>query len=188
MSEIKNSQLIRGIILIVLGAIFLFSLNLGDLIGKLWPLILIALGIYFIYKTKHRENDDSEPHTTGSESGVPGFAGDIRVSGLQEGVGSISKSLLLGDVVIDLTGAKLLDGENNIDVSVLIGDVTIVTPTDFPLKVDLTACIGDLKFRQKRIDGFIPSLKHTDDNYSTAQARLSIKGRLCFGNIKILTA
>ena len=186
MSANRNNQVIGGIILIALGAIFLFSINLGYLFGKLWPLLIIGLGIYFIYKTKHRHDDNEQAKS--EISGVPGLMGDIRVSGLEQGIGSVSKSLLLGDVVIDLTGAKLLEGENNIDVSVLFGDVTITVPNDFPVEVDLNACVGDLVFRQKRVDGFIPKLKHTDDNYVAAQARLRIKGRLCFGNIKILTA
>jgi predicted membrane protein len=187
MSANKNNQVIGGIILIALGAIFLFSINIGYLFGKLWPLLLIGIGIYFIYRTKHgHDNDGSQAQS--DISGVPGIMGDIRISGLEQGVGSVSKSLLLGDVVIDLTGSKLLEGENNIDVSVLFGDITITIPGDFPVKVDLNACAGNLVFRQKRVDGFIPKLKHTDDNYAAAQARLHIKGRLCFGNIKILTA
>jgi lia operon protein LiaF len=188
MTENKNNQALIGFIIIVLGIIFLFDFNLGRLIRILWPLALIAVGLYILIRSKQHEHD-GKGNLPGqsTESGVPGMFGDIRVSGLVDGVGALDKSLLFGDIVIDLTDSKLLDGENTMDLSLLFGDITVIAPEDFPLKLDLKACIGVLDYKPKRIEGFFPNIQHTDDNYVNAQARLFIKGRLCFGDIKIIT-
>ena len=185
----NSGNYILGIIIILLGLIFLFNFDLGDFLGKVWPLILIAFGLYLMVSHRKKTAIGAESLAgSGYESGIPGIAGDIKVSGLKDGVGIVDKSLLFGDIVINLADSKLLEGENTINSSVLFGDITIVIPEGFPLKVDLAACIGDLNFKDKRVDGFFPNIKHTDENYDNAQARLFIKGRLCFGDIKVIVS
>lgn len=55
----KNGNLVGGIVLISLGAIFafrtFFDINLFHYIGKMWPLFLIGLGVWIIV----RDNDDN---------------------------------------------------------------------------------------------------------------------------------
>lgn len=52
----KNGSMVGGIVLIVLGIIFsfrtFFDINLFSYIGKLWPLILIGLGVWIIIRDK----------------------------------------------------------------------------------------------------------------------------------------
>ena len=183
----NSGNILLGIIMVALGLVFLLDFNLVDFLGKLWPLILIAFGLYFIIGPGRRTGD-KQVFIGGRtyESGIPGLAGDIKVSGLGNGIGIIEKKLLFGDIVIDISDSKLLDGENTIDVSILFGDITIIIRNDFPVKVDLAACIGNLDYRNKHSEGFFPNLKGADENFMNAQARLFIKGRLCFGDIKIL--
>lgn len=56
--ERKHGSLIAGIILITLGALFLVdryvpTINFGDL----WPVLLIAIGGYFIYKSTRKDEE-----------------------------------------------------------------------------------------------------------------------------------
>ncbi|MCD6112868.1 MAG: PspC domain-containing protein [Bacteroidales bacterium] len=56
--EKKHGSLIAGIILITLGALFLVdryvpTINFGDL----WPVLLIAIGGYFIYKSTRKDEE-----------------------------------------------------------------------------------------------------------------------------------
>ncbi|MGR3809497.1 PspC domain-containing protein [Jiulongibacter sp. NS-SX5] len=59
----KNGNLVGGVILIVLGAIFafrtFFDINLFHYIGKMWPLFLIGLGVWIIVRDKDDNGFDS---------------------------------------------------------------------------------------------------------------------------------
>lgn len=59
-SNSKNGNLVGGVILIVLGAIFafrtFFDINLFHYIGKMWPLFLIGLGVWIIVRDKDDNN------------------------------------------------------------------------------------------------------------------------------------
>ena len=52
----RNGNMIGGLILIILGAIFsfktFFDINLFSYMKNLWPLILIGLGVWIIIKDK----------------------------------------------------------------------------------------------------------------------------------------
>ena len=183
-----RGNIIAGAILVLLGILWLFDVSIGALLGKVWPLALIAVGLYLLLKTRTRDDSRGDAPIDGdSISGIPGLAGDIRVGGLSDGIGSIDKSLLLGDIVIDLTDAKLLEGDNFINASLLIGDIVIKYPENFPASVDLSCCIGDLNFKQKHVDGFFPKIKDKDVNFDKASQRLIIKCKVCIGDIRITT-
>jgi len=57
----RKDPLVWGIILIVIGAIFLLEnvdVEMWDLLARLWPLILIAWGVWKLYfGLKEREKD-----------------------------------------------------------------------------------------------------------------------------------
>ena len=91
----NKNHIIIGAILIILGLIFLFDLDFGDLVGIIWALALIAVGLYILsrYK-KQKDSDTSGSDVEDSQSGIPGVFGDIRVSGLAEGIGSLEKMLV----------------------------------------------------------------------------------------------
>ncbi len=185
-----SGQMILGIIIIAIGVLFLFDINVFGLIGKLWPFLLVVFGLYLIFA--HRGKSDRVEHTAdgrvkNGQSGIPGLIGDIRVAGLSDGVGTIERKLLIGDIVIDLVDSKLLDGVNVIDVALLFGDVTIILPEDYPVKIDIAACVGDLEYKGKRADGFFPSIKESDEAYDRSSSRLHILGKICFGDIKVFT-
>jgi len=60
----KNGNVVGGIVLITLGAIFafrtFFDINLFHYIGKMWPLFLIGLGVWIIV----RDKDDNDKFTS----------------------------------------------------------------------------------------------------------------------------
>jgi phage shock protein C len=55
-NQSKNGNMVGGLILIVLGAIFsfktFFDINLFSYLKNLWPLVLIGLGVWIIVKEK----------------------------------------------------------------------------------------------------------------------------------------
>lgn len=70
----RNSQgsLVGGAILIILGIIFsfktFFNINIFYYIGQMWPLFLIALGVWLVIREKPNDND---PFNNDSIGGSP---------------------------------------------------------------------------------------------------------------------
>ncbi|UBM59437.1 PspC domain-containing protein [Marinilongibacter aquaticus] len=71
----RNGNVVGGIILIVLGAIFafrtFFNINLFHYIGQMWPLFLIGLGVWIIV----RDRDDNNGPNTKDNFNEPGTGG-----------------------------------------------------------------------------------------------------------------
>jgi hypothetical protein len=58
----RNGNMVGGLILIILGAVFsfktFFDINLFSYLKNMWPLILIGLGVWIIVKDKDDNNGD----------------------------------------------------------------------------------------------------------------------------------
>ena len=66
----RNGNMVGGLILIILGAIFsfktFFDINLFSYVKNLWPLILIGLGVWIIVKDKDEDNNINNTPNTGT--------------------------------------------------------------------------------------------------------------------------
>ena len=62
-SKDKNSGMVWGLILVLIGVLFLFQnfdmLDIGDIISTFWPLILVAIGLKILYDRKSANDDDT---------------------------------------------------------------------------------------------------------------------------------
>jgi predicted membrane protein len=197
----QDRNAIWGLLIILFGFILLMDslgfidFNFWHLLGKLWPLALIIIGLIIIFERKKRvgnlnfkiniDNDKGEKQSA-CESSALGILGDIRIAGLTQAIGDIDKSLLLGDIVVDLTGAKLATGENNVALSVLIGDIDIIVPTDFPLSVDLGCLIGSVACDSQKSDGFGAKIHFADDNFDSSSSKLIITAKALIGDISVI--
>jgi lia operon protein LiaF len=161
--------------ILVLGIILLLNnifprLRLWYIIGNLWPLLLILLGIYIIAGNRRFRGYGrvTEEFTDNR------LIGDMRLDFDGKGIGDVSVSHIIGDLSIDLTGAQLKPGVNHLDASIVIGDATILVPARFPLKISARILIGDIRFGGRREGGIMPRIEHTDDNYETSESRLLV--------------
>jgi len=189
-----------GAVIIVLGLILLINsigfweIDIWRLIRLLWPLALIIIGLILIFKNTSEKEDRAEigmkietlkKLSRSDESNAFGLFGDIRIAGMGQMSGVIEKSLLIGDIVIDLTGSRLASGENQIEVSVLIGDIDIFVPDDFPISAELNGLVASLEIGERKSDGLAASVSHKDSAFAEAESKLSIRGRVLIGDIKI---
>lgn len=66
-NQSRNGNMVGGLILIILGAIFsfktFFDINLFSYMKNLWPLILIGLGVWIIVKEKDEPTDFNDNKT-----------------------------------------------------------------------------------------------------------------------------
>jgi len=180
-----DSRKVIGIVVIGLGVIFLidslFDIDFWGFIWKLWPVVLIILGVY-ILKSQDRFKSDFKSGDISSDSRL---FGDMNISMSGKEIDDHRYSTLVGDMKIDLTGARRKPGENKISVSVLIGDVLIKIPDDIPVRLSSQSLIGDIRFEDLRRDGFFQRLDHVDDNYESAEDKLFLSVNGIIGDLEI---
>lgn len=181
----SDSRNIIGGLIIALGIIFLidslFDFNFWNFIWKLWPVVLILLGIY-ILMNQGRFSGEFKSGEVSSDSRLFGDM-DISLSGKE--ILDHHYSTLIGDMKLDLTGAVIKSGETKISVSSLIGDVRIKIPEGIPVKLSSQLIIGDIRFNDLKRDGFFQRLDHVDDNYESAENRLFLSVSGIIGDLDI---
>lgn len=159
-------------ILISLGVIFLLTTN--DIlewseIWKYWPAILIIIGISFI--TRHRVKP--VPATTGEDEIQSSVVfGDIDKNIKSEKFKGGSISTIFGDTDIDLTKSNLDENGAVVNVSTVFGDTDIRVPETWPLDVQSSAFLGELKNK-------------ASNEIKKSGKRLIIKSSTIFGDLKI---
>lgn len=76
-NQTKNGNIIGGLILIVLGAIFsfktFFDINLFRYLANMWPLVLIGLGVWIILKEKDDNGGNQQSNSGGDFNGGTSF-------------------------------------------------------------------------------------------------------------------
>ena len=180
-----DSRKIIGIVIIALGAIFLidslFNIDFWGFIWKLWPVVLIVLGLY-ILKNQERFKGDSKSGDFSSDSRL---FGDLDISMGGKEIDDHRYSTLVGDMKVDLSGGEFKSGEKKIGISVLIGDVSIKIPGNIPVRLSSQSLIGDIRFDDLRRDGFFQRLDHVDDNYESAESKLFLSVSGIIGDLEI---
>jgi len=188
MTSVANKNVL-GPLLIIIGLVFLFgsldSLGIWRVLGKIWPLIFIIVGFLIISGHIPLSGWALRPGLSGQSDGTLGLFGDIRVSGLADDIGDIERSLLIGDIVIDLTNSNMVEGECRIKVSVIIGDITVIVPSQTPMEIALSCYLGSLTSRHKTAEGAFQQLNFRSDDFAEASARLHFRGKAYFGNIQV---
>ena len=141
--------------------------------GIVFPVILIALGIYIILN--HRKKDISEAEKSGflkkdliDDVSIFGGGSKIVASDNFRG-GNITA--VFGGSEINLTGCKLADGDQIIDMLLVFGGTTIVVPRDWNVVVNVTSILGGFSDKSIRDPGVIPDQSRT----------LYVKGLAMFG-------
>ncbi|MDF2682624.1 MAG: hypothetical protein K0R47_3814 [Brevibacillus sp.] len=91
----------------------------------------------------------------------------------------------IGDVVIDLSRAMLMQEEAQLTVEGWIGDVTIYVPVDLPVSVSAELSVGDLEVFSNRQGGINRSIMIRSDHYDQAVHKVNLHISLLVGDIKV---
>lgn len=181
-----NGRKLIGWIVLVVGLLFLLEnifleFSAWRFIGNLWPLILIFIGLYIIV---NRWRFSREVSGTGRETRSR-FVGELKMSYRGQEIGDAGVSLFIGELSVDLAGARLLAGENRLNASFGIGQATIYVPTGFPLRVTAQAFVGELKYDRHKSGGIFPKLEEIDDGYESSEKKLHINADGFIGELTI---
>jgi predicted membrane protein len=172
-----------GIVLMLVGGFFLipkFFPFIHFRFSLIWPILIIALGIYIIIKSRSRFSSKtaSSPDEISKDTinDIAIFGGGTKVINSNNFKGG-SITSIFGGSEIDLTGCKLAEGYVVIDVLALFGGSEIIVPRDWNVKVSVTSILGGFSNKSRRD----PSLPLDDTR------TLYIKGFVMFGGGEVKT-
>ncbi len=141
--------------------------------GIIFPVILIALGVYIIMNHRKKGVEDTEKYGLFKKDfldDVSIFGGGSKIVASDNFRGGNITSVF-GGSEINLTGCKLADGDQIIDVLLIFGGTTIVVPRDWNVVVNVTSILGGFSDKSIRDPGVIPDQSRT----------LYVKGLAMFG-------
>jgi len=176
---------------IIIGGAFLANDYIleGDLRRHIWPLILITLGAFFIFRPRHKhcrgfkkkEGIQSETITPLSEESYTqdDIIDNVNIfSGTKKVI--LSKNFKGGDIVnifggseIDLTQADITTPAI-LEVTAIFGGATLIVPSNWAIKSEAVTIFGGIGDKRK----IVPS---TESPTKT----LVLKGTMIFGGMEI---
>ncbi len=165
-----------GTVLIAIGLFFWFP--------KLWPLLLVGIGFYILYKRREPAalNDDRTTDNSSGRGSLNDFINDTSIFGGGKKMinsdnfkgGNITA--VFGGSEIDLYECKLAKGNNVLDVFAMFGGNDILMPADWNVRIEVIPIFGGFSDKRRKDPNQVPD----------PERKLIIKGLVIFGggNIK----
>lgn len=179
--------LVWGAILIILGILILFdNLRIWEFwasIGKLWPILLILVGIWIIYKRS--EGVSNKVGISPKQKNLSQGFGDLIIDAGDMDPDGLNLSSGFGDVEVNLTKARFEDKEHHININSGFGDVRVMLPQDVPVSAFGKSFAGKIDILGRTADGLGNSLTHKDENYDASTKKVQINAKLGFGDIRV---
>lgn len=183
MKRISFWQIAIGILLVILGLIGLLNnlgliaVTIGQAIGVVFVLGLIALGAWLIWSAVVPQRVPRNINIILGDTTIGRRAWELRELGIQKGI---------GDTRIDLTSASIIDREGRVDVSGWVGDVEVLIPANLAFRARGSIAIGSISMLGRRVDGFFRELAFVTDDFDSADKRVSIEISLGVGDISVV--
>ena len=198
--ENKNSGMLWGGILILIGVLFLFQnfnmLDIGDIISTFWPLVLVVVGLKILYDRKSKDEDDfeivkdtveskTEDNVTSDSISRNNVFGDMKINISSKKFSGGSVSNVFGDLRIDLSKATVIDNKCKLYVNGVFGSVYIKLPHGVQSKIKANSVAGELNIKDELHDGLFGNIKKEDPGYAETAKRIFISSSIIFGSITI---
>lgn len=173
----KTDKKLLGGLLAGFGGIFLLpkiipGLHISGAI--IWPLILIAIGLYIILHKKSQHNNEKGILREDTIDDVAIFGGGNKVVTSKKFRGG-NVTAIFGGSEINLTAAELAEGTSTIDVLAIFGGTDLIIPKHWNVIVNVTSILGG--FSNKGLKD--PSVQ------IDANKTLIVKGLVLFGGGEI---
>jgi len=165
-----------GIFFILFGTFFLLlRLRIFDqaLWRYLWPLAVIAVGLWILLRPSFRPDKKKIPEMTGDDLAVNQvFSGTKRKIESQNFRGG-KADVVFGSAEIDLRDAKLAGGQATLLLSVVFGGIEIYVPRQWQVVLQGTPVLGSIESHKATV----PEAERT--------GTLNIQGSAVFGSIEV---
>ncbi len=188
----KRQGLFWGGMLILLGLLLLFDQwNIIDF-SDMWPLIIIAVGVWHIIKPRQSDNNNKN-HLVGDQQVLTDeqnihyskTLGDLNLQIHSQNFTGGSARTIFGDIKVDLSSVHPAEGENVLDLSTTFGDIKITISPSLPLKIISSNTAGDMDVFEEKRSGMRQSVTYQSPDYENAESRLKIITSQVFGDLKV---
>jgi len=179
---------VPGIVLIAIGGFFLLpelSPQTHDIAIQFWPVLLIVLGIFIIFKKRrfrghhrwhhnweHQGDSENFKFENGFIEEANVFSGNKKIVSPGEFKGG-RISNLFGGSEIDLTQTTLAEGDNFLDIDCVFGGISLIVPGDWDIRIMVKTVMG----------GFVD--KRSNVRSTDTTRKLIIRGKATFGGGEI---
>jgi predicted membrane protein len=199
-SENRNSGMIWGLILIIIGVLFLFQnfdmLEIGDIISTFWPLILVAIGLKILYDRKAAQDGDTiveakvvsdniKTDVSSDKISQSNVFGDMNININSENFSGGSVSNVFGDIRIDLSKAKVVDSNCKLYINGIFGSIYIKLPDGVQAKIKANTIAGEMSLKDEKHEGLFGNLTAEDPGYESTAKRIFISSSIIFGSITV---
>jgi lia operon protein LiaF len=193
----RNGSVFFGLLstlygLLLLGDIFEYVDFDYDDVLKLWPLLLVYIGIKifggsrnkekrrkikFTFDTDSKKNEEDiyggpNNNRGGKESSVFNLVGDGNFTGSNWSVEPMDIHKAILDYDFDFTSAFIPDKETPVKLSGWVGDVKVRLPEDIEFMVEGKANIGDIKIGSYKGEGLGKELYYKTPGYDEATRKI----------------
>lgn len=161
----------------------LVAIGIFGWMPELWPLVLIGLGIYILYRRKDHtvETKDSQ-QSEFTKSTKDDYINDTAIFGgghkriTSESFRGGKLTAVFGGSEIDLFDCKLAEGTNYLDVFAMFGGTDISMPAEWNVRIEVLPIFGGFADKRRKDPNQVPD----------PERKLIIKGLVLFGggNIK----
>jgi predicted membrane protein len=176
-----------GILLVLIGFLALLDslevIRFWPALGRLWPLILVALGIWLLFRRRHFSSDQVLSIKEGKRYSQA--FGDLKIDAKDMDPHGLDAEMGFGDIEVNLAKANFSDRENVINLGLGFGDIRVWVPSEVKVSAWGSSGAGDIDILGKHADGLGKRVEYQDEGYETAQKKLKIIAKLGFGDIKI---
>jgi predicted membrane protein len=169
-----------GLVFILLGCVFLLSKYFDLNVWAFWPVILIVLGLYFIFGFNRRKIIVERVADSFSFKGNPAsrnvidevaiFGGGEKSYRMENFEGG-NITAIFGGSEIDLYDCKLAPGTHYLDVTAIFGGFSLIVPRDWNIEVRVFPLFGGFSDQRR---------KDPNANFNK-ESVLVIKGFVMFG-------
>ncbi len=165
-----------GLLLIAIGAFFQL-VNLGVLGGRVWaffwPLLIIAAGLWVIFKPKPKGFGENAPEIKQDDLGAFVIFSGLKRRFESDKFRGGKATAIFGGLELDLTKIKLKDNQATVELTAIFGGIDLFVPREWNVIVDSSAILGG-------VDD-----KHRPVPPTTIQMTLYVKATAILGGIGI---
>ena len=191
----KQALWIGGILIAIGLLFFLDNIGLFDfdfLFENFWPLLLIAIGAYIIYKSANRSKEARSvsfgDHTMSSSDeyvNASNTFGDLNIKVDASSFKGGQLRTTFGELHVDLSNVSLNAGQNVLNLNVTFGEIAVSLPKDLPIRIVANNVGGDIRLFDQKWEGLNKRASWQSESYADAETKLDIICNIVFGDIKV---
>ncbi|MEE9203363.1 MAG: cell wall-active antibiotics response protein LiaF, partial [Dehalococcoidia bacterium] len=153
-------------------------LSAGRALAIFWPLVLVLLGLLILWGSRRWRRVPGH---------LQGAVGNIRIGEGEWDLRDMDTSIGMGELRLDLSRARIPEGETNLRVKGGMGKIQILVPAGLPISAHAEVGAGSINLLGNKADGIFRQLSFTSPSYTTAEKKVKVDMSLFMGEASIVS-